>query len=169
MILAAVRECSFKNQWPLYLWGETGVGKTCAAAVTFSLWRPSATWQSLTELCDILKAFNVSPVQVIQSGGKPVELTLTGFWERLRKMGLVVIDEIGTRDATAHRYDAMLRLLETRQGRPLILTGNINPDEALAKVYDERVQSRIAAGVMVHVTGRDRRMDGIATRIKIAD
>jgi DNA replication protein DnaC len=162
----AIDFCYRESRWPLYLWGPTGRGKTCAAAIAYSLWQPSATWMSLAELCDTLKTFNASHIQVIQSGGRPVEVTLNGFWERLRKMGLVVIDEIGTREVSAHRYDALLRLLETRQRSPLILTGNLDPIKKLGEVYDERVQSRISNGVMLHVNGVDRRLEGVADRIK---
>lgn len=120
---------------------------------------------SLSEMCDLLKAFNVSPVQVIQSGGQPVEITLGKFWTRLRDQGLVVIDEIGTREATAHRYDTFRDLLEIRKGKPLIVTGNLKPTGPLAQVYDDRIQSRIAAGVLMEVKGNDRRMDGLAGRV----
>lgn len=164
-VIALVRDCSARNQWPLYLWGETGVGKTCAAAVAYTMWKQSAMWMSLTELCDLLNAFNTAPVQLLQVRRVSIEITRSGLWNRIRKMGLMVIDEIGTRDASPHRYDALLRLLDTRNGLPLILTGNIEPGEALARIYDERVQSRIAAGVIVRVTGNDRRMEGIASRI----
>jgi len=122
-------------------------------------------WMSLTELCDLLNAFNSAPVQLLPVGRVSIVITRNGLWNRIRKMGLMVIDEIGTRDASPHRYDALLRLLDTRNGLPLILTGNIEPGEALARIYDERVQSRIASGVIVHVTGNDRRMDGIESRI----
>jgi DNA replication protein DnaC len=164
-VWATIKHCAAGGHWPLYLWGSTGIGKTCAAAVAYSLWRPSAWWMSLTELCDTLKGFNAQSFQLITTPTGKIELSLTGFWERMRKMGLVVIDEIGTRDASPQRYDALLRLLETRQGQPLILTGNLNPRGEIPKVYDERVQSRIYAGVALEVTGPDRRLDGIKERL----
>lgn len=163
--METIKHCRVGGHWPLYLWGSAGVGKTCAAAVAYGLWTPSAWWMSLTELCDTLKGFNVQSFQLVPTPGGKVELSLTGFWDRLRKMSLVVIDEIGTRDASPQRYDALLRLLETRQGQPLILTGNLNPIGQVPAVYDERIQSRIFAGVTLEVTGNDRRLNGIKDRV----
>lgn len=97
-----------------------------------------------------------------------MELSQNGFWQRIERLGLLVIDEIGTRDATAHRYDAFLQILDRRKGKPLILTGNLDPVKSMADVYDQRIQSRIAAGVLLEVRGNDRRMDGIVKRIKVA-
>lgn len=165
----AIRECQSTGRWPLYLWGTTGTGKTCAAAVAYRLWRPSAWWMSLSELCDILKGFSTSPLQLIRGGDYNVEVSLAGFWKRLSNIGLVVIDEIGTRDASAHRYDAFRDLLETRKGKPLILTGNLDPISVLLRTYDERIQSRIAAGMLVEVKGPDRRLMGVKQRIRIAE
>lgn len=168
-VIRTIKTCTAKNQWPLYLWGETGVGKTCGAAAAYSLWKQPAVFMSLTEHCDILKAFNVNQTQLIPTSGGKVELTQTGYWDRLRKLGLVVIDEIGTRDASPQRYDSLLRLLEIRHGKPLILTGNIEPTVKLATVYDERVQSRIVAGVILQVLGNDRRLDGLRERVVVAE
>lgn len=166
----AVQHCHHEHLWPLYLWGPTGSGKTCAAAVAFAVWRRTATWLTLTEMCDLLKGFNAATSQLIRtSDGQTVEVTLQGFWRRIESVDLVVIDEIGTRDATAHRYDSLLRLLDARKGKPLILTGNLDPVTALAAVYDERIQSRIAAGVLVNFKGRDQRLDGVEERIHVAE
>ncbi len=168
--MSAIRSCQRSGKWPLCLWGSAGVGKTCAAAVAYSMWRPSAGWHSLAELCDFLRGFQNSPMQLLRiSRHTSVELSLNGFWQRLEKLGLVVIDEIGTRDATAHRYDAFLQVLERRKGKPLILTGNLNPVTTLAQVYDERIQSRIVAGTLVEVRGGDQRLDGLADRVHVAN
>ncbi len=169
IVVETIRDCTARNRWPLYLWGATGVGKTCGAAAAYALWKQPAAFMSLTEHCDILKGFNVNQTQLVPTALGKVELTLTGYWDRLRKMGLVVVDEIGTRDATPQRYDALLRLLETRHGRPLIVTGNIEPTASLATVYDERVQSRILSGCLLQVMGDDRRLDGLVDRFYVAE
>lgn len=166
----AVRWCYENNRWPLYLWGNTGTGKSCAAAAVYCRWNPSAAWFGLSELCDLLKSFQVSSMQLVPSGGQMVEMSLSGFWRRLQNVGLVVIDEIGTREATAHRYDAFRDVLEIRKGKPLILTGNLDPKTSkIAEVYDERIQSRIAAGVLLEVKGTDKRLVGLAKRIRQTD
>lgn len=168
-----IRWCFQNNRWPLYLWGATGTGKSCAAAAAYCRWNPSAAWFGLSELCDLLKSFQVTSMQLVPSGGQMVEMTLSGFWRRLQNVGLVVIDEIGTREATGHRYDAFREVLEVRKGKPLILTGNLDPKDTkkdqIANLYDERILSRIAAGVLLEVKGQDRRLVGLAKRIRQTD
>lgn len=167
VLLRQIRLCKY---WPLYLWGATGRGKTCAAAIAYALWRPTAFWSSLTELCDTLKVYNFNQTQMVQTRSGSIELTHSGFWKKLTTSDLVVIDEIGTRDATAHRYDALLRLLDARIGRPLILTSNLDPSSpsGLGTVYDARILSRIMSGTLLEVRGHDRRGDGLHDRIKHA-
>lgn len=75
-----------------------------------------------------------------------------------------MLDEIGTREASGHRFDALLNLLEIRKGRPLILTGNL-PVKEITKVYDDRILSRIFAGTLIEFTGNDRRFEGSVDRI----
>lgn len=162
-IIQSVRSSIGFKRWPLYLFGPAGAGKTCAAALVYANWNASAVWYSLTELCDLLSGFLSSPTQIVYRGGQPVEVSRTGFWRQLENASLVVCDEIGTREATAHRYDALLRLLDCRVGKPLILTSNLD-EVALERAYDERILSRIVAGIMVNVKGRDRRMDGMEDR-----
>ena len=169
VVIETIRACERNRTWPLCLWGSTGVGKTCAAAVAYSLWRPSAGWHTLADVCEFLKGFQTAPMQLLRLNRQSsVELSQNGFWQRIERLGLLVIDEIGTRDATAHRYDAFLQILDRRKGKPLILTGNLDPVKSMADVYDQRIQSRIAAGVLLEVRGNDRRMDGIVKRIKVA-
>lgn len=74
-----------------------------------------------------------------------------------------MIDEIGTRESTHHRYDTMHGLLEARKGKPMIITGNL-PIETVATVYDDRVASRLCAGTMVRIIGDDRRLKGVENR-----
>jgi DNA replication protein DnaC len=168
-LLDEIRTC---KRWPIYLWGKTGVGKTFAAAVVYSAWKSTAFWSSMTELCDTLRAYQTQPLQMIETGSGPQEMSAAGYWKKLARVGLVVIDEIGTRSASDHRYDALLRLLDERRNKPLILTGNISPNSSdrdavhLGTVYDDRIFSRIIAGTLIHMTGHDRRGDGLAGRIK---
>lgn len=167
-VVSAVRAALSRRQWPLYLFGPIGVGKSCAAALVYANWQQSAAWYSLTELCDLLQGFNSNSIQVVYRGGQAVELTRTGLWRLLDTTGLVACDEIGTREASAHRYDALLRLLDCRVGKPLILTGNLD-ESGIASAYDERVLSRIGAGTWVNVKGHDRRMEDFEDRLMVVE
>lgn len=152
------------GQWPVYAWGPTGTGKTCFAAVAYTMFPQSALWFSLTRLCEDLVRFNTNSTITIYSGETPVEVTKGQYWGRLERTGLLIVDEIGTRESSGHRFDVLLMLLETRKGRPLVLTGNIPPSQ-LVTVYDERVLSRVCEGSLIEFTGEDQRMKGVAERV----
>lgn len=153
------------RRWPLYIWGGTGRGKTFAAALVYALWQNPAYWTSLVDLCDTLRGYQSNHTQMIHCASQDLELSHSGFWKKLRTIGLVVVDEIGSSEGKTQRYDAVLRLLDERASRPMILTGNVHP-EKLPEIYDERVQSRILAGTLLELGGVDRRVESLADRIK---
>lgn len=160
----AMNVAASNGEWPIYLWGQAGRGKTCAAACAFSLWPKPAMWISLSQLCDDLTKFNTSQVVTFYSGATPVDLSKSGYWQRLKNTGLVVIDEIGTRESSGHRFDSLLNLLEIRKNRPLVLTGNLSSRQ-ITQIYDERVLSRIYAGTVIEFVGVDHRFEGAEDRI----
>lgn len=71
----------------------------------------------------------------------------------------MVIDDIGVREASQAQSEAMLLLLNERRAKPMILTGNLKPSE-LNKAYDDRIVSRLTAGIVIEVTGGDQRAQG---------
>jgi len=80
------------------------------------------------------------------------------FMNSFKDMNLICLDDIGVRESTQPQTDALLTFLNTRGERPLIVTGNLAP-ASLAEVLDSRVVSRLCAGVVIEVTGRDQRLD----------
>ncbi len=160
----AINVAASNGDWPIYLWGDAGRGKSCAAAAVFSLWRKPAMWISFSQLCDDLNKFHTSQIVTFYSGATPVDLSKSGYWQRLKNTGLVVVDEIGTKGSSDHRFDTLLQLLELRKKRPLVLTGNLTP-ESIATAYDERVLSRIYEGTVIEFIGVDHRLDGLEDRI----
>jgi DNA replication protein DnaC len=55
------------------------------------------------------------------------------------------------------QYEVMQEFLSRRQGRPTVITGNLSIEQ-IAKVYDDRVASRLAAGTCIEITGEDMRL-----------
>lgn len=169
-ILKTARECAVSGHWPLYLFGHTGGGKTFAAALIYSRWKQTAAWWTLTELCDFVRGYNTANTQMVKrADGSEVSLSLTKFWAWVANLGLVVIDELGTKQSTDQRYDTFLRLLDSRTGRPLILTGNLDIEVGVPRAYDERIQSRILAGTILHCKSQDKRLAGFKQRLRTAE
>ena len=83
----------------------------------------------------------------------------------MRDYSLVVLDDVGDRNVTAHRQAAILDLINWRDGRPLILTGNLSPTE-LPALFEDRVVSRILSGCSLLFEGPDMRLSGM-TSVKV--
>jgi hypothetical protein len=147
----------------------TGTGKTCAAAVVYRKWLKRcdgrtwprwAAWPAFAEW-----AYRVSTgktLHIEHEAGQLVELDERAFWTRWSTPELVVIDEIGLQSTKAH-VEVMWRLLEERQGKPTIFTGNLDED-AVVQTYDDRIFSRLRNGMWIEVVGLDRRVSGSGKR-----
>lgn len=153
-----------RNEWPVYLWGSVGTGKSYLAAQAFSMFKGSAKFE---RFCDLISdAIDLEKHGEINrwKAGQSCEITKASFWRVVETCGMLVIDEIGTGTASEWRNELFWRVLEVRVNKPLIMTGNINPTE-LKTQFDLRIQSRFFKGQCYEVTGRDQRNDGIKNRI----
>ncbi len=139
--------------WPLYLWGPAGTGKTCAALCLYDY--GGGHYYPMPVLLDLL--VRTMKERVYYGEGK---LFTDELWELIENTRLVTVDDIGTRTSISdHHYDALKILLDRRDYKPLVLTGNLDP-AALATLYDERIASRITAGTVINLAGVDRRIAG---------
>lgn len=84
-------------------------------------------------------------------------VSVEGFWGWLSGRNLIVLDELGCRGLVSdHHYEAVKRLLDERHGKPLIVIANTDL-AGIERLYDDRVASRLSAGTVVSVAGKDRR------------
>lgn len=164
--LERLRIHASKGEWPLYLKGEVGRGKSYTAAAVYRRWTGTAVWMNFFDFCDRAMRLAKDGELSMYVNGTAVEYTRENWWRGIVSVGLVVIDEIGSGKSHEWRNEALWNLLEKRKGRPLILTGNIDLD-GLGEKFDERIQSRIAAGAPVTFQGRDMRLDGLAARSSV--
>ena len=91
-----------------------------------------------------------------------VQSTLTNTESKIirtiQDAGLVVLDDIGSREPTPAQLDALLTLVKVRGTKPFILTGNLDPKGLANMLRDDRVASRICSGTLFHVLGQEQRM-----------
>ncbi len=130
------------RKWPLYLWGDTGRGKTFAG-LCFRDVLANCAWIDLDRLCEILVTHD------------------DGWWRALQVAECVVVDEIGGRDnVTWVDVDAVKKIADLREryaSRVAIYIGNHAPDR-LKEIYGRRIFSRLCCGTTYELTGSDRRM-----------
>jgi DNA polymerase III delta prime subunit len=148
--------CAGEGDWPLYLYGPPGTGKTLAALC-------------LHDHCGGIfyeaAQFHVDAVAAMKGdlmwpwmGPDRSDIREGIFWETMAKTRLLTIDDVGTRGrVTDAAYDRLKRAIDSRLGKPMIVTSNLDL-EALSKVYDDRLASRLAGGTLVQVAGDDRRI-----------
>lgn len=149
--------------WPLYVWGETGVGKSCAASLLYREWPKRAVWWRLEDFVSRISecrrnGFSVAQANVCQ-GRVPVERAEPMWWSILEQQDLAVFDDVGIRNASDAVFSIVFTLADLRAGRPTVFTSNVSPRD-LAKVYDPRIASRMLAGTVLEMTGVDQRTDG---------
>lgn len=128
------------GDWPLYLHGDTGVGKSCAAAALVNR-TANAPYLLAEQLCDAVYAPHAHP------------------WPCIKDAELVVIDEVGLRPAQDQRaFLAMDQAARLREHRPTIWISNHGPDR-LRQLFDDRLYSRLTCGTVIELTGPDRRKE----------
>jgi DNA replication protein DnaC len=80
------------------------------------------------------------------------------LWNLMIEAPLVVIDEIGDREnPSEHQCLCLKRLLDEREGRPLIAISNLSVEE-IGRKYSASVASRLQLGTVTYVDGPDRRI-----------
>jgi len=151
-LLAVFRKlCKGELCWPLVLNGPTGSGKTCAS---LALIDHVLSGEFLTE------AQFYENLNARRDGGG-----LQDLWRQITKAELFVMDEFKVRsNPTAFQFESILRFLETRTARPTIITMNTGFDTSgklltdIARVYDDRIASRLSAGTIFFLKGDDLRL-----------
>jgi DNA replication protein DnaC len=149
------------KRWPIYLCGEAGRGKSCAAASIYCGWSRSALWlEANAVVADIINCRT-------NGRGFIVRTTAEQSWDewgsqierKVRDASLVVFDDVGMRRPTEAAFEVFFGLINLRRGKPTIYTGNPDP-KRLCEVYDRRIASRLLCGTVIELTGADRRIQG---------
>lgn len=76
---------------------------------------------------------------------------------RMRDAAFVVLDDIGTATQSDVKILTTLEIINARIGRPTIITTNLDMHQ-IGQIYDDRIVSRLRAGVCIEMNGRDRRL-----------
>lgn len=181
-VVELMRQAWLRRLFPVYLHGKTGTGKSCAAAVAVRGWWESEIvkaaqqdrepwkpkWWDWSDLCDTLARIRTSPTKSITQArpdGVTWELFEGNLVRTLTDTKLLVIDDIGTAGDTDLRVNLMRHIIDGRNGKPTIITGNVDL-RAMAQLFDDRIVSRMSRGQWIKFEGVDRRGEGFGARSK---
>ena len=151
--------CTGVWDWPLYIWGPAGIGKTCAGLLTTD-WVESSYYWTIDRLAAIFaealcgRLFSTGPAQEL--------LTWDDMVEKISRADLVVLDEIGkglrNGRASDHQKRVLQAVLDSRERMATVLLGNYDVAE-LSVIFDPYIASRIQVGTLVSCAKmRDRRV-----------
>lgn len=148
---------SARLSWPLFLHGPAGTGKTSAALALLDYVAGEGFFYTANGLAD--EQIEASKgVLSWHREGLSGTLTLDMLRRQLGRADLVVVDELATRERVNDwPYQCLLDLLDRRRALPLIVMGN-HDLSTVERIYDDRIASRLAAGTVLHLQGRDRRL-----------
>ena len=148
----AIQTGLYRSACPTVLvWGPTGSGKTTTAlrfylGFTMNAGRTGmAVWHRADDILDEIMAWRFGRVQG-EAGATTVDL--------FARADFAVLDEVGTAIPTGERGPALLKLVDSRVGKPTIYTSNLAPKE-LVKLFDERIVARLTAGTVIEAAPLD--------------
>jgi len=143
--------CEGVKPWPLFIHGEAGSGKTCAALALSD--RTDSYYAITSEFVQRMRDAEFGRLYS-ESGYTVSTLQLWRDWTR---PDVAILDEIGTRDrVTDYHYEVIKACLDKREGRPCVYISN-HSLKTIAETYDDRVASRLSAGTIVECVGDLRR------------
>lgn len=145
-----------KTPWPLFVYGPAGTGKTCAGLCLLD--HAGGEYWGTADLCQSVIQAQQGTLYSTGSNGGEYLVHEQSLWERIGSARLIVLDEIGSRNVVSdHHYACVKRVIDLRSGRPLVCISNLIPQE-IAKLYDDRIASRLCGGTVVNLSGVDRRL-----------
>jgi DNA replication protein DnaC len=154
-------------EWPLYLFGEPGVGKSFAAALLYQRWPQDqrVAWWLMPEFTARIVECRKIGYSLATVNGMQYERTESTWWRLLAQQDLAVFDDVGIaptdRDGWHSQmcFEVAFQVSDKRAKRPTVYTSNVKPSE-LKGIYDARIASRMLSGTVLEMVGDDRRAAG---------
>lgn len=131
------------GMFPIYLSGLTGTGKSSIASLIYLSSR-YPIWRRADDLMLTLATGRTSP-EIRQE------------WHKIRECSCLFLDDIFFREYTAPMQQALFDIMEFRRGKPIVMTSNIQVTGIARAGIDDRISSRIRAGLEIILDFGDRR------------
>lgn len=149
------------DPWPLFLHGDVGTGKTRFGLLVHDFF--GGYWCDFSDLLAEFVAMRKGELtecnSEIVARDTDCRVSERSWFDHLGRWRLTIVDDVGRKGDTqaATARDLLARLLDRREGSPTLIISNLEPRDLVA-AYDDRVASRLVAGTVVGLVGRDRRL-----------
>ena len=154
----AISNAFHEGKFPILLFGPQGRGKTFTMASVYRKVTPPAAWFAANRFVRLIqecrRAENGRTYALHPTYGHVEEQLFAMATEHTP---LLLIDDIGLIRPSESAFGIIYELVDRRRNRPAVFTSNLFPEE-IHDVYDARIASRLSAGTVIHVTGKDRRI-----------
>jgi chromosomal replication initiation ATPase DnaA len=142
----------------LYIWGDTGTGKSQLAV---AIVRQLLVRRILSERGVV---YDRARAMVTQLQDRYTHGNVDEFSERRRRAGLWIYEDAGTEKLTPDAFRIVEELLDAREGHATIITSNLNRGHLASRwtetgTQSERFRSRLSLFHPVHLTGKDKRFE----------
>jgi len=157
-IIEAIQACATgENPWPLLISGTAGCGKTLACLYLADRVRGDVRWRDISEL--LSEFVDLKMGRLPANCRTDVPMTARDYWGEWRDwFSLAIIDEVGAcGKVTDTAHEAFKGVLDAREGLPLALVSNLDP-EGIKRLFNDRIASRIAAGTVCVLEGTDQQI-----------
>lgn len=163
----------FSQQWDpssslgLYIWGDTGVGKTWEASGIL-LERAKATAASRPSL--VTGTTTIRRKEVFTTLANILDECYEGRRadeiKRYVDYDLLLLDDMGKEKPSEYTLETLYRLIDGRiaNERPTIITSNLSPEQLMrlftidgGRLTGDAILSRLSSFQIVHMLGEDRR------------
>lgn len=159
---AVLQRIAAKPLWPVFFHGDQGRGKSVAAQILMRCYCGKAygtdfgTWASGEPYAPIYMTCS----EAIKTFMDELFTGKSLFRKHWRNAPIAILDDLATRALTDPQLDALLQIINMREGKPLVATCNLSASDIQRNLKDARIPSRLSAGWVVEVTGNDRRLEG---------
>ena len=168
-LVAILRLAFAEQQFPIYVFGPVGRGKSFAAALVYARWTSTVAYLPYSDFIGLsIRADKDGGVTRSLPNGGCLEMSQNEWWTWIKTVNLLILDDLGTGHSGEWRCEIMSKLLDLRRGLPMLLTGNLTLD-GIKEHFDERIHDRILAGGLVKVQGRNQRREGIEGRMYLVE
>lgn len=142
------------NELGVYIYGETGVGKTflCSCVARYAVeHRMSVEYYSMNALREVLEVYRFNR--------READAEIIRAYERIQDCDFLILDDLGVELSSSFMTSELFTIINNRLAtrKKVLISSNIEPSN-ISQTYEERIASRILGSYSIYlIEGEDLR------------